>query len=126
MGFGSLSSQGIGGVRGALLDGEEKFMEEMLNRFTKQQELEMMPILDEPQLKRNTKAKYTLLESSQIEQEIIKRVNALAKEHKLTKTLAQMLLIKNDWDVEKIPNQLIENKDYIEKTFNFKVGQANA
>ena len=126
MGFGSLSAQGIGGVRGALLDGEEKFMEEMLNRFTKQQEPEMMPILDEPQLKRNTKAKYTLLESSQIEQEIIKRVNTLAKEHKLTKTLAQMILIKNDWDVEKISNQLIENKDYIEKTFNFKVGQANA
>ena len=64
MGFGSLSAQGIGGVRGALLDGGDKFMEEMLNRFTNLQEPEIMPILEEPQLKRKTKARYTLLESN--------------------------------------------------------------
>ena len=39
LGFGPLSQSGIGGVRGALLDGEEKFTAEMLSRFTIKEDL---------------------------------------------------------------------------------------
>ena len=46
----------------------------------------------------------------------------LAKEHKISKTIAQMLLIKNSWNVESIAKLLTDDNDYIEKTFGFKVG----
>ena len=46
----------------------------------------------------------------------------LATEHGFSKTIAQMLLIKNGWNVEAITKLLTDDTNYIEKTFGFKIG----
>ena len=67
--------------------------------------------------------KFRLLTKSEIEVEQQKLILQTAEEHKVSKTLARMLLIKSGWDTATVAKKLEEDPEYVLHTFNIRESQ---